>query len=142
VVNLPNTGESEAEGGIWAGEILVDTADYQLAVVTTHLAKRIPFWVKTLLGTNIAHLGFRVEYARFSHNVWFPVRYGGEFKLKAIFFYRRSIAIALENKGLQRTNVSTTLTYGKPLDSVHGAIDTSSHGTRDESGISSPRRNQ
>jgi hypothetical protein len=142
VVNLLNKEESEPEEGIWAGEILVDTADYQPVEVTTHLAKGIPFWVKTLLGANIAHLGFRVEYARFSHNLWFPVRYGGEFKLKAVFFYKRSMAIALENRGFQRVNVTTVLTYGEPLDSVRGASDTDANGTQDKSGISCPSPNK
>jgi hypothetical protein len=135
-------GEFEQDEGMWAGEILVDAADYQPVVVSTRLAKGIPFWVKTLLGTNIAHLGFKLEYARYSHNLWFPVKYGGEFKLKAISFYKRSIAIALENRGFQKVNVTTALTYGEPLDSVHRANDTSSNGTQDKSGISCPSPNQ
>ena len=90
-------------------------ADYQPVVVTTHLARGIPFWVKTLLGTDVTHLGFKVEYEKFEDNLWFPVEYGGEFKLKALFFYKRNMAIALHNHGFQRSSVTTVLTYDDPF---------------------------
>jgi len=105
----------EKEEGSWSGEVLVDSSDYQPVVVTTHLARGIPFWVKTLLGTDVTHLGFKVEYEKFEDNLWFPVEYGGEFKLKALFFYKRNMAIALHNHGFQRSSVTTVLTYDDPF---------------------------
>lgn len=43
---------------IWVGELLIDKADLQPVSVITHMAKGVPFMIKTLLGTNI-HLDFR-----------------------------------------------------------------------------------
>jgi hypothetical protein len=48
--------------------------------------------------------------------IWFPVSYGGEFKLKAIFFYKRNIAIVLSNSDFERTAVSTQLVFGDLLE--------------------------
>lgn len=103
------------EGTPWAGEILVDVQAYQPVVVTTRLAHPVPFWVKTLLGTNIKHLGFKVEYKKFDEDLWFPVHYGGEFKVVGVFFYRRTMAITLHNSDFQRAEVTTSLTFEKPF---------------------------
>ena len=108
----------DSERGAWSGEILVDSADYQPVIASTHLAHDLPLWVKTLLGTDVAHLGFKVEYAKFGDNLWFPVQYGGEFKLKALFFYKRSMAITMHNWGFQRAQVTTVLSYEEPFNSV------------------------
>lgn len=59
--------------------------------------------------------GFKVEYEKLDDKLWFPAEYGGEFKLKALFFYKRSMAIALHNHGFQRSTVSTVLTYSDPF---------------------------
>jgi hypothetical protein len=103
------------DGPAWAGEVLVDAHEYQPALVTTRYAQGIPFWVKTLLGTNVKHLGFKVEYERFDKDLWFPVSYGGEFQVKAVFFYERTMAIALRNSGFQRAEVSTSLSFEEPF---------------------------
>jgi hypothetical protein len=103
------------DGPTWAGEILVDAHEYQPALVTTRYAQGIPFWVKTLLGTNVKHLGFKVEYEKFDKDLWFPVSYGGEFEVKAVFFYKRVMAIALRNSGFQRAEVSTSLSFEGPF---------------------------
>lgn len=103
----PTSSNSE-DAGSWAGEILVDATEFQPMLVTTRLAHGIPLWVKTLFGTNIQHLGFKVEYDRIEDHLWFPVKYGGEFKLKAVFFYKRTMALALQNSGFQKTQVTTT----------------------------------
>jgi hypothetical protein len=103
------------EGGVpWAGEVLVDTKECQPMVVTTWLSKGIPLWVKTVLGTDIKHLGFKVTYQRFDDGVWFPVSYGGEFELKGLFFYKRKISVALRNEGFERADVSSTVRYASP----------------------------
>jgi hypothetical protein len=82
--------------------------------VSTRLAARIPFWVKTFLGTNINHLGFKVDCAKFAEGVWFPVRYGGEFQLKAVFFYKRTMVVNLRNSEFRQTQVTTNLDYENP----------------------------
>jgi hypothetical protein len=52
-----------------------------------------------------------VAYEKFGEGIWFPVSYGGEFKIKAVFVYKRNIAIALSNSDFQRTAVSTRLVF-------------------------------
>jgi hypothetical protein len=74
---------------VWAGEVLVDKGELQPISVTTHMAKGLPFLVRTTLGTNVHELGFAVSYSRFEDGVYFPVSYGGEFDLKVVFFYKR-----------------------------------------------------
>ena len=73
-------------------------------------------WVKTIFGTNLKHLGFKVDYAKFEDGVWFPVSYGGEFQLKVVFFYGRTMVVTLRNSDFRQTSVSTNLAYDAPLD--------------------------
>lgn len=100
-----------SDGTPWAGEALIDSQSCQPVSVSTRLAHGIPLWVKTLLGTDIKQLGFKVEYEKFDKDLWFPVHYGGEFKVTGVFFYKRSMAIALHNDGFQRARVTTSLTF-------------------------------
>jgi hypothetical protein len=95
----------------WAGEALVHQTEFQPVLVTTHLPFKIPFVVRTVLGTNIEHLGFKVRYKEFDQGLWFPVTYGGEFKLRALFFYARRIGISIQNDGFRRTNVNSTVKF-------------------------------
>jgi len=104
-------GEGEEQGS-WQGEVLVDQKEYQPVLVISSLAEKIPAWVKVVLGTNVEHLGFKVSYQKFDDRLWFPVTYGGEFKIKALFLYSRRIGISLQNSGFQRAMVNTTVTYG------------------------------
>jgi len=104
-------GWEEIEGAPWSGELLVDQVEFQPVLVTTRLAKDFPLAVRVLLGTDVQRLGFKVAYEKFGDGIWFPVSYGGEFKLKAVFFYKRNIAIALSNSDFQRTAVSTRLVF-------------------------------
>jgi hypothetical protein len=109
-------GWEEIESAPWSGELLVDQVEYQPVLVTTRLAKDIPLAVRVLLGTDVQRLGFKVAYEKFGEGIWFPVSYGGEFKLKAVFFYKRNIAIALSNSDFQRTAVSTRLVFSDLLE--------------------------
>ena len=109
-------GWEEIEGAPWSGELLVDRIEHQPVLVTTRLAKDFPLAVKVLLGTDVQRLGFKVAYEKFGEGIWFPVSYGGEFKLKAVFFYKRNIAIALSNSDFQRTAVSTRLVFDDLLE--------------------------
>ncbi len=98
---------------IWAGEALVDKADLQPISVTTRMSKGLPFFVKTTLGTNVHELGFTVSYAHFDNGVYFPVSYGGEFDIKAVFFYKRTFTISLENTDFRRGEAESKITFGQ-----------------------------
>ncbi len=106
---------SEDDGTPWAGEILVDTKDHQPVFISTRLARGLPVVVKTLLGTNLKGLGFKLTYERFDEGLWFPVNYGAEFEVRAVFFYRRKVAIALNNNGFKRAQVETKVSFDEPL---------------------------
>jgi len=94
--------------------VLVDSHEYQPVLVTTWLAKGIPMAVQILLGTNMTQLGFKVAYQKFEDGLWFPVTYGGEFKLRAVFFYKRTISLSVMNSGFQRSDVTSTVSFGVP----------------------------
>jgi hypothetical protein len=104
----------EDENSCWSGEVLVDKNEFQPVLVTTFLAKNVPVLVQTLLGTNIRHLGFKLTYQRFDDGLWFPITYGGEFEVKAVFFYKRRFAVALTNSGFQRAAVTSKVEFEKP----------------------------
>jgi hypothetical protein len=95
------------DDGIWAGEALIDTAEFQPVLITSFQAKAVPLAVKVLLGTNIQHLGFKVQYRKLEEGLWFPVSCGGEFSLRALFFYGRKISIAMNNSSFQKTDVQS-----------------------------------
>src|SRR5208283_3247462 len=91
----------------WAGEALIDAAEFEPVRVYTKLSRKIPLFVRTLLGTDLPGLGFNVEYRRFDEGVWFPVSFGTEFRLRAVFFINRDITVALENSAFQRAKVQS-----------------------------------
>lgn len=99
------------EGADWKGEALIDAAECQPVMVTTKLAAHIPMAVKVLLGTDIKGLGFTVTYEKFDEGVWFPVSYGGEFHIRAVFFYARNMSINMVNSGFTRAKVSSKIAY-------------------------------
>jgi hypothetical protein len=95
----------------WKGEALIDAAEFQPVSVHSKLAVKIPRAVKILLGTDIKGLGFSVTYRKFEDGVWFPVSYGGEFEVRAVFFYKRTISVNMTNTEFHRTNVNSNVTY-------------------------------
>jgi len=105
----------DGSSSLWEGEILIDAADLQPVFVSTKLARGVPVLVQALLGTNIKSLGFKLTYEKFDEGLWFPVTYGAEFEIKAVFLYKRKIAIALNNSGFQRARVATRIDYDTPL---------------------------
>jgi hypothetical protein len=105
----PRHGKVEDAG--WKGEALIDQAEYQPLFVATNLAFQMPLLVKTLLGTDIKGLGFSVAYQKFEDGVWFPVSYGGEFEVRAVFFYKRTISVSMVNSDFKRSSVNSTVTY-------------------------------
>jgi hypothetical protein len=99
------------DNGSWAGEVLVERNEYQPVLVTSRLAVKIPAWVKVLFGINVQQLGFKVTYKKFDEGLWFPVTYGGEFKLKALFLYSRRIGISMQNSGFQHAVVESKVNF-------------------------------
>jgi hypothetical protein len=97
--------------GDWRGEALIDAEENQPVLVATKLAYKIPVAVQVLLGTNIKGLGFSVSYRKFGDGVWFPVSYGGEFEVRAVFFYKRIISISMTNSDFHRLDVTSHIAY-------------------------------
>jgi hypothetical protein len=98
----------------WTGEALVDAADYEPVQVFTRLSRRIPFAVRTFLGTDLPGIGFNVQYRRQDGGVWFPTSFGTEFRLHAVFFINREISISMENTDFRRTRVQSRITGVQP----------------------------
>jgi len=103
--------KSEEHNSMWKGEALIDVEECQPVMISTKLASKIPMAVKVLLGTDIKGLGFSVAYQKFDGGVWFPVSYGGEFAVRAVFFYKRNISISMVNDDFRRTDVSSHVAY-------------------------------
>jgi hypothetical protein len=101
------------EQGTWKGEILVDQEQFQPVLIVTELAKGVPLWIRTVFGTNVKQVGFKMAYEEFDDGVWFPGTYGGEFKIKALFFYKRTIAVSMVNSGFQRAEVTSRVEFAE-----------------------------
>jgi len=100
----------------WAGEAYIDTAEFEPVRVFTKLSKRVPLWVRTMLGTDLPGLGFNVVYQKQEDGVWFPSTFGTEFRLRAVFFINRELSISLENSAFERTHVKSTIRVIGPAD--------------------------
>jgi hypothetical protein len=99
----------------WAGEALIDAEEFEPLRVYTKLSRKIPLFVRTLLGTDLPGLGFNVEYRRFDQGVWFPVSFGTEFRLRAVFFINRDITVSLENSAFERAKVQSKILDFQPV---------------------------
>ena len=97
----------------WKGDAFIDTTAYQPVLVRTTMSRKIPFAVRTLLGTSLPGLGFTVIYAPQPgpqpNAVWFPVSFGTEFKMHILFFFNREIIISAENRNFEQTHVKSTI---------------------------------
>jgi hypothetical protein len=100
----------------WAGEAYIDAEEFQPVRVFTKLSRRIPFAVRTLLGTDLPGLGFNVAYKRQEDGVWFPATFGTEFRLHVLFFINRDVSVSLENSGFQHTHVESKMKVIGPVD--------------------------
>ena len=100
----------------WAGEAYIDAAEFEPVRVFTKLSRRIPFGVRTFLGTDLPGLGFNVVYKRQEDGVWFPATFGTEFRIHALFFINRDVSIALENTGFQHTHVESKMKVVGPAE--------------------------
>jgi hypothetical protein len=93
----------------WAGEALIDAEELQVVNVYTKLSRRIPFAVRTFLGTDLPGVGFNVKYQRLEKDVWFPVSFGTEFRLHVLFFIKRDISVSADCSGFKRADVASTI---------------------------------
>ena len=93
----------------WSGEAYVDAEEFEPVLVFTKLSRRIPFMVRTLLGTDVPGIGFNVVYHRQPDGVWFPATFGTEFRIRAVFFINRQMSVSLENSAFERTHVDSTM---------------------------------
>jgi hypothetical protein len=102
--------------GIWKGEVLVDKDEFQPVFVATKLALQIPMAVRVLFGINIRQIGFSISYERFGENVWFPVSYGGEFLLKILHFYKRTVIVSMVNQDFRRATAASEVHFEQPIE--------------------------
>jgi len=93
----------------WKGTAYVDTATYQPVLVTTEMSRKIPFAVRTFLGTNVPGLGFTVVYAPQSDGVWFPASFSTEFKIHILYFFNREIILDAKNQQFEKTHVTSRI---------------------------------
>jgi hypothetical protein len=99
----------------WAGEALIDAAEFEPVRVYTKLSRKIPLLVRTLLGTDLPGVGFNVEYRRFDEDIWFPVSFGTEFRLRILFVINRDITVSLENSAFERAKVQSKIVDFQPV---------------------------
>ncbi len=93
----------------WSGDAYIDTTEFQPVLVTTGMARKIPFAVRTFLGTNVPGLGFTITYAPQADGVWFPVTFSTEFKIDVLFFFRREIILDAQNRNFEKTHVTSRI---------------------------------
>ncbi|MGA9464524.1 MAG: hypothetical protein WBV28_17140 [Terracidiphilus sp.] len=93
----------------WSGDAYVDTTSFQPVLVSTGMARKVPFVVRTLLGTNLPDLGFTVTYAPQADGVWFPVTFSTEFRIHVLYFFHREIILNAENRDFETTHVTSRI---------------------------------
>lgn len=93
----------------WSGDAYIDTTAYEPVLISTAMARKIPFAVRTLLGTNVPGLGFTVIYAPQPDGVWFPVAFSTEFKIHVLFFFNREIILDAQNREFEKTHVTSRI---------------------------------
>jgi hypothetical protein len=98
----------------WTGEAVIDKDELQPVSVYTRLSRKLPFAVRTMLGTDVPGLGFSVQYARLGKDVWFPVSFGTEFRLHAVFFINRTISVSMASDNFKQSSIESTINYGEP----------------------------
>lgn len=96
----------------WKGDAYIDTTAYQPVSVTTVMARKIPFAVRTLLGTDVPGLGFTVVYAPQADGVWFPSSFSTEFKIHVLYFFHREIVLDAQNRQFEKTHVTSRMLDG------------------------------
>lgn len=88
----------------WRGDAYIDRNEYEPVLVTTGMSRKVPFAVRTFLGTNFPGLGFTVTYAPQPDGNWFPVTFSTEFKMEVLFFFRREVIVDAQNLDFEKTH--------------------------------------
>jgi len=99
----------------WRGEALIEKEEFQPVLITASWDCKVPAAVRTLLGTNVQHVGAKISYERLAKDVWFPVNCGGEMKLRVLFLYARTIAFTAKNSGFKKTDVQSSVEFEDPV---------------------------
>ncbi len=105
-------GKYDYVGDPWEGEVLVEKARFQPVFISSFLEFRMPIAVKILLGTNIRDLGFKIEYDKFGE-VWFPVEGSGEFKLDAVWFFKRNGTYSMKCYDFKKGTAESSITFSQ-----------------------------
>ncbi len=95
----------------WTGEALIDKEEFQPVTVYTRLSRKLPFAVRTLLGTDVPGFGVNIQYTRVDKDLWFPASYGTEFALHALFFINRTFTESMENTNFRRATVDSSIHF-------------------------------
>lgn len=95
----------------WTGEVLVHRTEFQPVLVNSEWACHVPTAARVMLGINVHHVGAKITYERFGDDLWFPVRAGGEMKLRLFFLYARTIGFSAGNTGFRKTDVQTSIGF-------------------------------
>ena len=93
----------------WSGDAYIDTQDFQPVLITTGMARKVPFAVRTLLGTDVPGLGFTIRYAPQPDGVWFPVDFSTEFKIHVLYFFHRQVILDAQNREFEKTHVTSRI---------------------------------
>jgi hypothetical protein len=93
----------------WSGDAYIDTTAFQPVLVTTGMARKIPFAVRTFLGTDVPGLGFTIRYAPQPDGVWFPVNISTEFRIHVLYFFHRQIILDAQNRDFEKTHVTSRI---------------------------------
>lgn len=104
-------GVGDGDRAMWRGTVYVDREAFQPVYLTTNLAWKVPLPIRVALGTNVQQVGFALRYEEVEDGLWFPVSYGGEFKIKLFFLYGRTATLSLENSDFRRTAVESEITF-------------------------------
>jgi len=103
--------DDDGDGAIWKGDALIDAVEFQPVSIQTSLAYKMPAAIKVLLGTNITGLGYAITYEKFDDGVWFPVSYGGEFDVRGLFFYKRTVTVSVQNTDFRKQDVNSNIAF-------------------------------
>ncbi|MGC2446667.1 MAG: hypothetical protein WA477_03430 [Candidatus Sulfotelmatobacter sp.] len=100
----------------WAGEAYIDAVEFEPVRVFTKLSRRMPFMIRTMLGTDLPGIGFNVVYKRQEDGVWFPSTFGTEFRIRALFFINREVSVSLENSAFEHALVKSKVKAVGPVE--------------------------
>jgi hypothetical protein len=98
----------------WTGEAYINQAEFQPVYVFTKPSKKLPFFVRSVMGVDVPGVGFNVQYARQEEGVWFPLTFGTEFQINLFHMFRRTVTVSLKNSDFKKTHVESTITVPEP----------------------------